>query len=405
MNRVRVFWCLAMLAFSGAPAFANNMYINVPNAPALLEHLVRHSDELLTETNLTRANQFLILNPVIEQINVGGGWGAGLYNRMLHQEANPARNPEYFIGQIVNNFRMETILLYDNFYKQSPNLPNQFIATDYAYTNAMAATYWYIEALRRSYVVNGMRPCWNQQLLLRRLAKLERLAWEIRELMLSIRYAAAFRFPMGRSCIECAYRPYRVNVQVNVAQNFVPYPFYYQNRVWAADAVRPVTVNNPREIAPAYDVGYWNQRFTAIDQSYVNGYQPQLPANYDQRPFTPVQGGQPGQLPAQQPVYGQPGQFPAQQPVYGQPGQLPAQQPGGQLPPQQGGQPGQLPAQQPGGQLPPQQGGQPGQLPAQGGQQDPLAGQQGGTQPGYPVGQGGPATSDVSPSNDYGYNQ
>jgi len=415
MNRVRVLWCLAMLAFSGAPAVAD-VYINVPNAAMLLEHLVRHSDELLTETNLTRANQFLILPPVIQQITVGGGWGAGFYSRLLHQDANPGRNPEYFIGQIVNNFRMETILLYDNYYTRNPRLPQQFVATDYAYTNAMAATYWYIEALRRSYVINGMRPCWNQQLLLRRLAKLERLAWEIRELMLTIRYAALFRFPVRRACLECAYRPYRVNVQVNVAQNFVPFPFYYDNRVWAADAVRPVNVNGPRDINPGYDVSYWNQRWDNLDNGYVNN--PQLPPNYDRRPYTPAEQ-RPGYTPIQQPgqqlpyppqQVGQGGQqlpYPPQQ--VGQGGQqlpYPPQQDGqgGQqlpYPPQQvgqgGQQPSQLPAQQPVG-PPPQQIGQPGQQPAQQPVQDPLSQQQPGTQPGYPV------QGDANPTNDYSYN-
>lgn len=396
MNRVRVLYCLAVLAFgfSSAPASADGVYINVPNAPTLLEHLVRHSDELLTEVNLTRANQFLIVNPVIEQIRIQGGWGAGFYTRLLVDPANNARIPEYFIGKIVNDFRMETILLYDFWYKSrapNPALRNQFIKTDYAYTNALAATYFYIEALRRSYVIRGATgQCWNQQLLLRRLAKLERLAWEIRELMLSVRYAASFQFPLRRACLECAYRPYRVNVQVNVAQNFVPYPFYYENRVWGADNVRPVQVNNQQDISPAYDVGYWNKVWNQVDNSYVNGYQPQLPANYDQRPYTPAP--QPGQPGYQVPPQGQ--QLPAQQPGYQQPPQgqqLPAQ-PGYQQPPQ--GQ--QLPYQ-----------GQPQQQPYQGQQgqqqpvQDPLGQQAPGTQPGYPS--GGP-NGDVSPSNDYSYN-
>ncbi len=415
MNQFRKIFCLTLMAF-GLSASADP-YINTPNAANLLEHLVRHSDELLTETNLTRANQFLILDPVVANIREQGGWAGGFYGRlmvdptMVVEPGAKPHIPEYFIGKIVNDFRMQTILLYDHWYRArgpSPAFAAQFQVTDYAYTNAMAATYFYIEALRRSYIIRGATgQCWNQQLLLRRLTVLERLAWEVRELMLSVRYATTFQLPLRRACLECTYRPYRVNVAVDVAQNFVPFPFYHDNRVWNVEAVQPIRANQP--VQTSYDAGYWNQRFNYMQNSYINGYQPNLPADYNQHPYTPVQGGGQGQIQGGGPQVG------------GQPGQLPVQG-GGQQYPQQGGQqqyPQQV-GQQFGGQIP-QQGG--GQQPVQQGQgqQDPLGQQQGGvqqqqppvaqqpgTQPGYPVQgqQGGPATQngDVVPSQDYSYN-
>jgi hypothetical protein len=370
MNRVRVLFCLVAATFglSSVPAVAGHYY-NVPNAPQLLEHLVRHSDELLTEVNLTRANQFLIINPVLVDIRAQGGWGAGFYSRLLVGQNNQI--PEYFIGKIVNDFRMQTILLYDLWWRYrgpNPAFSQQFILTDQAYSNALASVYFYIEGLRRSYIIRGAQgKCWSQQVLLRRLMKLERLAWELRELMMSVRYANAFQFPVRRVCLESTYRPFRVNVQVNVAQNFVPFPFYYENRFYSPDYVQPVAPGSIQG-GPAYDVGYWNERWKYIDNSYIQGYQPNLPANYDQRPYTPVNQG-PG-YPQQDPGYGQGGPAPIQP----QPQVQPQPQPG-----QQGQAPGYPDLQDPLSQP----------------QQQPVPG----SQPGYPVGGNG----DVVPSNDYSY--
>jgi hypothetical protein len=338
MKRFHVLYCLSLMAFgfSAAPASADH-YLNIPNANILLEHLVRHSDELLTEVNLTRANQFTVINPVIADIRYRGGWGAGFYSRMLVDPRNTTRIPEYFIGQIVNDFRMNTILLYDFWWKNrgpSPMLARQWVVTDYSYTNAMAATYFYIEALRRSYLIRGAQGrCWSQPVLLRRLVKLERLAWELRELMMSIRYANSLRFPNRRVCLESTYRPYRVNVQVNVAQNFVPFPFVQGEQTFAPQDIRPVAPGSRDVSGPNYDSRYWNQRYTEIDNSYINGPQsapPNAPGNYDERPYTP---GNPGQSTPPPTNYGPgpstPG-YPEVRDPLAQPVQPGGGQPGGQ---------------------------------------------------------------------------
>lgn len=318
MKGIRVL-CLAF-AVAGFSALAQN----APQAPEL-EHLVRQADELLTETNLTRANQFLIRPTVVTQIQTAGGWGGGFYTRLIVQPAQASRIPEYAVGKLVNDFRMHAILLYDMWNRpRGPVQPplisfnpgafvNQFMATDYAYLNALAATSYYIEALRRSYLIRGADPCYNPQLLRQRMTKLAALHWMLRDTMYRIRTLTVLgSVPQRRYPIEVALRNYVINVNIDVAQPFVPVPFYYENRMWNVDGFRPSDADMRAPMQSSYDTRFWNQYYQQRDQVFMNAPQSQRPSN---------QGGQgPGypqvRDPLAQPGVGVPGQQPGGVPGY-----------------------------------------------------------------------------------------
>lgn len=381
-----LFCAVGML--SSNTAVANGVYRNIPNAHLLLEHLVRHTDELLTEVNLTRANQFLINTRVVEQVRGGRDWAGNFYEHKLVSVERRDAIPEYFIGKMVNDMRMQVIMLYDLWWKfrqPTPALVDQFRKTDWAYRNAISGVYFYIEALRRSFIINGapVRP-WDRDLLIRRLTKLDQLAWEIRELMMQTRYAALFRFPVPRYCPEGTFRAFRVNVAANRPMPFIPFIFSDNNQVYAPQYINPV---QPGVRPSGYDMQYWDRRWNNLDQGYIQQYQ--APQNVPPVPYR--DGGQPGDI-QQQPGYQpqQPGYQP--QPGYQGPGYQP--QPGYQQP---GYQPGQQPIQQPGLQ-------QPGQ-PGSGDQRDILRpiptnpGNQPGVGPGQQPGQQG----GVAPTSDFDY--
>ena len=268
--RLRGF-CVIAAAFMAASQAQAGYHRNVPNAHAYLEHLVRQSDELLTEVNLTRASQYTVSPTVITTVSRTGGWAGGIYQHLLVDVRQPQRDPEYFIGKMVNNFRMQTIMLYDTWWKvrqTSPAFVAQFQQTDYAYHNAIASVYFYLESLRRTFIIRGAQGrVFNQSVLLQRMVKMERLAWEIRNLMKTIRYATAFGVPNRRFCPETTFMSYRVDVDAVTPQPYIPFPYYHENRFWTTNDIQPV--------APAqsggYDLNYWNQRYDQFDQGYQSG--------------------------------------------------------------------------------------------------------------------------------------
>lgn len=352
LRNIRVLGFLGL--FCAAGLLSSNIataggYRNVPNADLLLEHLVRHSDEMLTEINLTRANQFLIHERVVHQVRGGRDWAGNFYQHKLVSVQRQNAIPEYFIGKMANDMRMQVIMLYDIWWKTrrpTPAFIGQFRNVDFAYRNAISGVYFYIEALRRTFLVNGApaRP-WDRDVLVRRLTKLEQLAWEMRELMLQVRYASLFRFPIPRFCPEGTFRPYRVNILARGPQPFVPFMYRHNEQIYAPSYIDPVPA---AQRTSGYDVEYWGRRWNNLDQGYIQQYQApqtQVPLR-DQQPGGVVQPGyQPGGNPqlnpgVQQPGYQQPG-FP--QPRVNQPGYQPQQpgSPGTQQPDyQQPGAPG-----------------------------------------------------------------
>lgn len=348
----------ALLFLSSQNSVAGEYYQPVPNAPILVEHLVKHADALLTEINLTRASRNFVSRTVYQEIHHAGGWAGQFMSQVLIVEDH-AQVPDYIVGKLAYIFRVEATKLYDRWWRYrgpSPDFQQQFIQTDYAYHNAIAATLFYIECLRRSYLIQGAAPPnIERQLLVSRLVKMERLVWEIRNLMLTIRTAQLFAIPQRRNCVETTFMHARINVAAPGPNAFVPFPYYHENRFWGATATNAVPFDGQRP----YDVNQWNQYWNQVDTGYVDGSQgpQQLPAGQ------PGHGPQPG-----------PGQLPAGQP--GQPGYGPEQLPVGQQP----GQPG----------YGPEQGQEYGPQPLPGGQQGPGYGPQNGPgqQPGYDNGPG-----------------
>ncbi len=255
-----------------ASKFLMAQYIDVPNAHILLEHLVRHSDNLLTEVNLTRANQYTVQNQITEQIRaMRTGWAYGLMSRLLIDPRNPGRIPDYFIGKIVNDFRMQTIMLYDIWWKHrapSPDLVTQFIITDRAYHNAVAATLFYIEALRRSYLITGAPGrCMDRPVLISRLMKLQALIFELIELMRTIRYTSLFRLPLRPYCFESTFMRYRLQIEASQPLNFIPFPFYHDGHLMGPSGLDFVP---PQQNFTPYPLDYWSNMWNQLDQAYLN---------------------------------------------------------------------------------------------------------------------------------------
>ncbi len=365
------------------PGVPGHGYVNVPNPEMLLEHLVRHSDLLVTNINLTRASGFRVENVVIQKWMETPCWASNFYTDVIAAVRRP-EDPDlvgFAVGQLVYQYRMKVIGLYDIAMNRgpSPELAAQWEQVNFAYFNAISATYFYIEALRRGFLLPQPMPqIRNRELLMRRLQVLERNAAEVQNLMYAIRYAQPFRFPIGRNCLECSFAPVRLQVAARGPQD-VLFPYYANQRVMFPDTyVRRVEA--PAQYNNMYTTEVWNNAWNTIDQGYLNpgavnrgfggggvvgggggqitnggvGFPQQggIPAqggpSYG-RPYNPVNPGvNPGGFGGQQPgvnpnIQGQ--QPIQQQPAVGGPNYGPNY---GPQPLNNGGQPAQLGGQQPG---------------------------------------------------------
>ncbi len=279
--RARLFGLLSTIAFAITvmPAqaepgnFPGHGYINIPNPELMLEHLVHHSDMLVTNINLTRASGFRVEQAVIQGIIAQPCWAASFYTDVIAAVRRP-QDPDvvgYMVGQLAYTFRMKVIGLYDIAMNvgPSPDLAAQFEQVNFTYFNAISATYFYIESLRRGLLLPQLpQPLRNRALLVKRLQLLERNAAEVQNLMYAIRYAAAFRFPIGRNCIECTFAPVRINVMAQGRQE-VLFPYYANEKVMFPDQqVRRMEA--PAQYNPMYQTAVWNNRWNVIDQGYLN---------------------------------------------------------------------------------------------------------------------------------------
>ncbi len=296
--RVRYFGFLLLALTSFAARGEGHGYVPVPNPEMLLEHLVRHSDLLVTNINLTRASGFRVENVVVQAFQAQQTWGGNFYSSVIAGGPAAVRAPQmpdfvgFSVGQIAYTFRMKVIALFDTAMNYGPGptlvpgpgpgaglvpvpgpgpLQKQFMEVDFAYFNAISATYFYIEALRRGYLLpQAPFQCRNKELLLKRLTLLQQNAIELQNLMYSIRYAAAFRFPLPASgnCIECSFAPFRM--AVNSPGPIEPvFPYYANNRVVFPENQMVPRLQAPAQFNPMYSQDVWNSRWNVIDQGYL----------------------------------------------------------------------------------------------------------------------------------------
>jgi len=313
----------SQVTLAQAPAF----HINLATPEVPIEHLVKHSAALLTTISLTRANGFVMAPAPLQIVErARGSWGAQVYGMVI---VGPVvRTPDFWVGQRAMDLYQASQQFYIEWTRLRRGARNNFVPTfmhlNHAYYNAMSSTYFYVEMLRRSYLIGGCNPMppAEKALLIRRLVTMERLAYEIRELMYLIRRVQPFGLPVPRVCVETPYRAFRIDVAAAAAQPFMAFPFYAENRTHVPGGIE---YGAPAAPAARYDMAAWTQRWDQMDQGYgVMPPQGQVPPQ--------------GQIPPQGQVrpQGQP-YYPQGQPQV-QP--RPGPQPQGQVPnlPEQGPQ-------------------------------------------------------------------
>jgi len=373
----------------------------------VFEQFYRLSAQLQTE--LGRARQihgrlpevfYAHFRPMLNYSANRAPWGPAFYNTVLAPIPLPApirgQSPDdmmidYRVAETISKMREHAGMVADVSLNSYAQVPQFFPGLDIAYHNAMAATYFYIEVVRQSFLIRGITPNplvgMKKEMLIKQLCKMQNLAFLIRDLMLYIRMNMGFGVPAGGVvvCHEWQYRMYRnIPMAGPVGQPFLGFPYFNQ----AGGQYMGVPVQAPQG-APvtSYNPQTWQGRFDQFD-GYLQGDGMAVPQG-GPAPGAP-QGGMPveggaglPQVPPQgQGIPQQGGQVPPQQfgPAYGGQGTgIPAQgygNRGGQALPGGVGRPlpgnggynngngrGSVTAPRGGQQVPPQQ-----QAPANGGQ-------------------------------------
>ncbi len=311
-----------------------------PDAPILVEHLLRHSRNLVTEINLLRGARFVIPPRAVAPLAVAPGYVRGLTNSLLMPPPFLAttlaakEDPQSFmVGWISDGLGQQVSKLYDRLwiYSQSPNpfvpawnyideggrlvkVSAQFLysqallETSFSFQNTIAVNYYYIEALRRLYLVGPpMLNCPNREMLIKRLVIMENILYEMRKLMDAIRcnpwFAGFFppNYPGVGPMIELQFRAFRIDVVSAGPQPFIPYPYFpspvFTPRlpIQSGPGYGPMPVAAGAGPAMEYNADQWNDRWNGIDQGYQASGAPN-PA-YGAPPGPNMGGGQMGGAP------------------------------------------------------------------------------------------------------------
>jgi len=300
---------------------STHRYLRVRDAQLLLEHLIRQSDALLSEVNLVRAGGFAVA-PVVLQALPQRSWEGSFYGMILANRQMPV---DAQVATQLQSLRVNALMFYDLSYKLRPNDPRlleQFTRLNRSYHNAVAANFFYIETLRRTFIIrNCVGSTRNLPTLIRRLRNMEALGHQLMEVMHIIRHCATYRFPLPQHCLECGRASVHINITYGAPERFLSVPFYTSNQWYAPTGADEIPAH-PGTYRPNYDMSGNTQRWTYYDTQQGGDYdqQPQYPRQSGQQlPTYPVQPGQGGGY--QQPQYpiqpGQQQQYPIQQPGQG----------------------------------------------------------------------------------------
>lgn len=258
MKRARVFGLFLLLVLVGlARESSANPFYNIPNPAWIFKDLAMNAANLYYVQNLINGDDYSVHRTVVTTVQQQGGWPAGLIQNILVNDTRyPDAYPDYAVRKTINEFRKQARRLERIWLTApvaSPQFQQQFIVTDYAYYNAMAATYFYIEALRRTYIINNavVTPCPERAQLIQHLRVMENIAWRVREAMRTIRDIRLLRLPLRSYCVEATFRDYRIDVTSPQPLNFIPYPYRYDNQFWTVPGIRPIA---PVPTLPPYSV-------------------------------------------------------------------------------------------------------------------------------------------------------
>lgn len=332
--------CLAFGFTSIASANVPRGYIPLQQPLRLTEHLVNHADQLLTAVNLTRANQYVMAPGLLKAVQApweGGGVDPYVWVRrwvpavllptpvatipvlaerkflppllgpsliqlfdaaapkapMMAQfygspGTAPAMTPDFMVGQRVMDFRMAVINFYDQMSRNTRGMPalNLFQPVMLTYFNALSAVYFYVESLRRTYLVENpfLLTCPDKDRLIRRLVRIERTAFEIQQIMYVLRLGDCFRWAPPIQMIEPVVRVIPFNITAKAEIPFVPFtyvdpaknaPVFPSPALFAPYGVKGVDTRAerlpgvPETPTPGYDIQSWNQRFGGVEEGYV----------------------------------------------------------------------------------------------------------------------------------------
>jgi len=229
----------------GAQAFIAGDGIDTPR---LVDQLKRHTSELLDIMESLDGERFMISQPIPQLLAAGPSpmmapqWGNQLFEQMISPwaEQNPTLTVDYYIRTQVNSLKAEAAFLYRHFHDLTGPDPRkiypQFRKLDFYYRAAMSATLFYMETLKRSYLVYGVgiasRPIGD---LVARLQNMSLVTQEMFELMHMLRFRPEFVGLYQNSCLECRMGQYVHGYHINAApQAYIPFPFIYSNAAGVA---------------------------------------------------------------------------------------------------------------------------------------------------------------------------
>lgn len=269
-----------------------------PDAPILVEQLLRHSHNIIVEEDLTRGARFYIAPPVLRQMMVTNPYVATFVATQLtaipprpYRPVPIPKDPDYMVTWRMDDMAQQTALLYDGLWIYSQDIhKGPVIAANAriiyneklrhvveAFSIALPATYWYIEALRETYLVTPVLDCPNRDMLIQRLTRIEAQLFEMRKLMDQLFVMEFFRpgFPPGWAFVEPTFMNYRINVAAPGPIGIAPFPYFQDGGRggWYAPppgVVPPVARPNMNQPVLNYDQGNWNNLYNGVlDNGYV----------------------------------------------------------------------------------------------------------------------------------------
>jgi hypothetical protein len=138
--------------------------------------------------------------------------------------------------------------------RQTPQLQQQFTLVYHDYENALASSYFYTEALRRTLAKRAMFNQNRDSSIGRRIEQMNLITFQLREVMHALRNSPVFALPAESGCLECHLGSWNPQPNANPAQGFPQVPY-------ALGSFQGQIAEHAPGAQSSYDPNAWEQRW------------------------------------------------------------------------------------------------------------------------------------------------